>query len=644
MSSTASVHVRPEELIRHLLEGTSSQTGHEFLNALVRSAALAMDVAGVWVTEYLPEKRVLRALAFWMNGGYIQDFEYYIDGTPCELVVEERRLVHIPERVIDLFPNDPDLVKLNAVSYAGVPLMRSDGTVMGHLSALDSKPLELFSELESAFRIFAARAAAELNRLRAEAAIRESEQRFSGLFESAMDAIFELDDDFIIQRANGRAASLFGRSSQSLSQSKLPQLFTQASAKKLCSVADGLDCASQPFAWVAGGLEAVRSDGSQFAAEASISRFDMRGVRRFSLILRNVQDQLAAESRLRELQEETAYLLSEIDERRYGGEIAGNSAAIRGVITAVHQVAPTEATVLITGETGTGKELVARAIHQAGQRSGKPFIRVNCAAIPATLWESEFFGHERGAFTGAATRRTGRFELANGGTIFLDEVAELPLELQPKLLRVLQEGEYEPVGSSQTRKTDARVIAATNRDLAAEVAAGRFREDLYYRLNVFPISVPPLRDRDADVEVLAQNFLTRICAKMGKLRLQLTSDCLRRLRAYQWPGNVRELENIMERAVIIAPDGRLSLRSVLPLREAAPSVERRNSEAITAVRTKGDLREVERDTLVRALEESGWKVAGTTGAAQKLGIPPSTLTSRMKALGIARPKADAQRA
>jgi formate hydrogenlyase transcriptional activator len=644
MGNATSVHVRPEELIRHLLEGTSSQTGHEFLNALVRSVALAMDVAGVWVTEYLPERRMLRALAFWMNGDFVQDFEYYIDGTPCELVVEQRRLVHIPERVIDLFPDDPDLVKLNAVSYAGVPLMRSDGTVMGHLSALDTKALELFPELESAFRIFAARAAAELNRLRAESTVRESEQRFSGLFESAMDAIFELDHEFIIQRANGRAATLFGRPSESLSNSKLSQLFAAASAKKLCAVADGLDCASLPFAWVAGGLDAVRSDGSEFAAEASISRFDVRGVRRFSLILRNVQDQLAAESRLRELQEETAYLLSEVEERQHGGEIVGSSPAIRSVITAVHQVAATPATVLITGETGTGKELVARAIHQASHRSGKPFIRVNCAAIPAALWESEFFGHERGAFTGAATRRTGRFELANGGTIFLDEVAELPLELQPKLLRVLQEGEYEPVGSSQTRKTDARVIAATNRDLSAEVAAGRFREDLYYRLHVFPIPVPALREREGDVEVLAQNFLTRNCARMGRPALSLTADCLRRLRSYHWPGNVRELENVIERAVIIARDERLSLRDVLPLRHISQTVVRRSGEAIPAARTKGELREIERETLVRALEEAGWRVAGATGAAQRLGIPPSTLTSRMKALRIERPRADAARA
>jgi transcriptional regulator with GAF, ATPase, and Fis domain len=330
--------------------------------------------------------------------------------------------------------------------------------------------------------------------------------------------------------------------------------------------------------------------------------------------------------------------MSEINEHQNGGDILGNSPAVRAVITAVHQVAPTPATVLITGETGTGKELVARAIHQASDRATKPFIRVNCAAIPAALCESEFFGHERGAFTGAATRRTGRFELAHGGTIFLDEVAELPLELQPKLLRVLQEGEYESVGSSQTRKVNVRVIAATNRDLSSEVSAGRFREDLYYRLHVFPISVPPLRDRGSDVELLAENFLARNCARMGKAPLELTSDCLRRLRSYHWPGNVRELENVIERAVIISRDGRLNLRDVLPLRKLQQSQERTISDAVSAIRTKSELREIERNTLLRALEEARWKVAGTRGAAQKLGIPPSTLSSRMKALGIQRPR------
>src|SRR5262249_48954201 len=257
---------------------------------------------------------------------------------------------------------------------------------------------------------------------------------------------------------------LFLTSGKSLSSVKMTDLLSTLSAQKLSAVAHDLDPDAQPFAWVPGGLDAVRTDGTTFAAEASVSQFLVQGRRRFSLILRNVQDHLAGDGRFRELKDEPAYLWGEINDRQNPGEILGNSPQIRELITSINQVAPTPATVFITGETGTGKELVARAIHQASDRASKPFVRVNCAAVPAALWESEFFGHEKGAFTGAAARRVGRFELANGGTIFLDEVGELPLELQPKLLRVLQEGEFEPVGSSQTRKVNVRVVAATNRD------------------------------------------------------------------------------------------------------------------------------------------------------------------------------------
>jgi PAS domain S-box-containing protein len=635
--ATRAEATRSDTLIRHLLEGTSSATGHEFLRALVRSAALAMDVAGVWVTEYIPERKVLRSLAFWMNESYVEDYEYLIPGTPCEQVIENACLVHYPERVIELFPDDPDLVKLNAVSYAGVPLLKADGSVLGHLSALDTKPLHLPPEVESVFRIFADRAAAELNRVEAESVVRDSEQRFSRLFESAMDAIFELDGQFRILRANTSASTLFDISGDALVNRRLATLLTQQSTQKLANVAQQLDHDGHDATWVPRGFDAVRSNGLLFPVEASVSRFEVVGEVRYSVILRSVQEQLAAEHRLRELEEEAAYLQGEIEERLFG-DLIGESPAVLQVVAEVRQVAATPATVLITGETGTGKELVARAIHKASPRAGKPFIRVNCAAIPATLCESEFFGHEKGAFTGAAIRRTGRFELAQGGIIFLDEVGELPLELQPKLLRVLQEREYEPVGSSQTRKVDVRVIAATNRNLAAEVAAGRFREDLYYRLNVFPIKVPPLRERGRDVELLAQVCIDRCCARMGKPRAELTADCLRRLRSYHWPGNVRELENVIERAVIIARDSVLSLRSVLPLDNLRPVHACATLANGGSPRTKRELRNLERETLIQALERAGWKVAGPRGAARALGIPPSTLASRMKALHIERPK------
>jgi len=301
------------------------------------------------------------------------------------------------------------------------------------------------------------------------------------------------------------------------------------------------------------------------------------------------------------------------------------------VLRAVKQVAATDASVLVSGETGTGKELVARAIHAASSRRNRPLIKVNCAAIPATLVESEFFGHEKGAFTGATQRRDGRFALADGGTIFLDEVGELPADLQAKLLRVLQEGEFEPVGSSRTRRVDVRVIAATNRDLVQAVRDGRFREDLYYRLNVFPIDVPALRERGDDVIVLARSFAARIAQRMGRTIEPLASEDLACLRAYGWPGNVRELQNVVERAVITSIGGRLAVRRFLP--QLAPPPPARP----TVVRTVRDLEQLERESILAALEASTWQIAGDGGAADRLGTKPSTLRSRMKALGIIRP-------
>ena len=301
------------------------------------------------------------------------------------------------------------------------------------------------------------------------------------------------------------------------------------------------------------------------------------------------------------------------------------------------EVAATDATVLILGETGTGKEVIARSIHRASRRHNRPLIKVNCAAIPATLIESEFFGHEAGAFTGATKKRDGRFAMAHGGTIFLDEVGELPFDLQSKLLRVLQEGEFEPVGSSQTRKVDVRVLAATNRDLQRCTGEGKFREDLYYRLNVFPIELPPLRERRGDIGVLAAAFAEKFAKSMGRPIEPLSADCIRRLEAYRWPGNVRELQNIIERAVITARDGKLNLDRALPESVSVLAVALTDGEAaVKRVRTAKELEDLERENIVAALEASGWKVAGANGAATLLGIKPTTLNSRVKALGIER--------
>jgi len=334
------------------------------------------------------------------------------------------------------------------------------------------------------------------------------------------------------------------------------------------------------------------------------------------------------------LELENAYLQEEIRADHNHQEIVGRSAALRRTIDKIEMVAPTDAAVLITGESGTGKELIARAIHQSSTRSQRPLIRVNCAAVPRELFESEFFGHVKGAFTGAVRERAGRFELADGGTLFLDEVGEIPLELQGKLLRVLQEGQFERVGSDRTQAVDVRIIAATNRDLDDEVAHGRFREDLYFRLNVFPIESVPLRDRPEDIALLASHFLYDACRRFGRENLRLSEAHIARLRTYDWPGNVRELQNVLERAVIISREGQLRLE--LPdvrggdMRAAASAA----SAPQIMVMTESEKKRRDREMIADALEACGGKVSGPGGAAEMLGVKPATLASRIRRWGI----------
>ncbi len=331
-------------------------------------------------------------------------------------------------------------------------------------------------------------------------------------------------------------------------------------------------------------------------------------------------------TRLRgQLEQENRYLQEELKGEHNFEEITGQSDGMKQVFKMIETVAPTAATVLIVGETGTGKELVARALHNMSARREHSLVKVNCAALPAGLIESELFGHEKGAFTGALTRRVGRFELANGGTLFLDEIGDLPLELQPKLLRVLQEGELERVGSPQTIHVDVRVIAATNRDLEQAAQTNRFRPDLYYRLNVFPIRLPPLRERTKDIPLLANYFAQKYSARLGKRTPTLLPSTLKALQAYAWPGNVRELENVIERAVILNQGTHLDLGGWLP--------------APTRTATGGSiqtLEALERDHIIAVLETTNWRVSGERGAATLLGLKPTTLEARMKKLGIRR--------
>jgi formate hydrogenlyase transcriptional activator len=315
-------------------------------------------------------------------------------------------------------------------------------------------------------------------------------------------------------------------------------------------------------------------------------------------------------------------------------ELVGTSPALTRVLRQVEQVAPTDSTVLILGETGTGKDLIATAIHRRSRRAERPLVRVNCAALPATLIESELFGHEKGAFTGAIARKLGRFEVADGGTLVLDEIGELPLELQAKLLRVLQSGDFERLGSPTARRSDARVIAATNRDLAAMARAGTFRADLYYRLGVFPIELPPLRERNEDIGLLTAYFVAKLGPKLGRQITRIPDRALAELMAYDWPGNIRELENVVERSMILSAGSTLEING-LPRATGARTLPSADS-GLVAIRT---LKQVERDHILLVCQACGWRINGRGNAADRLGINPNTLRSRMQKLGIVRPTA-----
>ncbi len=359
--------------------------------------------------------------------------------------------------------------------------------------------------------------------------------------------------------------------------------------------------------------------------------------------LRMIADHLAAaianaraleeiESLKRSLEQENEYLREEVHQSSSFGDLLGQSPALQAVTRQIELVAPTDSAVLILGESGTGKEVVAREIHRRSSRADRPLIKVNCAAIPRELYESEFFGHAKGSFTGALRDRVGRFELADKGTLFLDEIGEIPLDLQSKLLRVLQEGELERIGEERTRRIDVRIIAATNRNLKAEAEAGRFRQDLYYRLSVFPMEIPPLSKRIEDVPILAEHFLARFTKQIGRPRPRLTLANVQELQFYNWPGNVRELQHVLERACIIATDGRLHFD--LPKSQSKRQEKGAIESTPSKILTESEIRELEADNIRAALKASNGKIYGDDGAAAKLKMKPTTLSSRIKAYGI----------
>ena len=385
-----------------------------------------------------------------------------------------------------------------------------------------------------------------------------------------------------------------------------------------------------------------RKDGTSFPVEyVSTPIWENLKLQGAVVVFKDISERKRAEEEIqclrRQLELENAYLNEEVLEAKAYGEIVGSSPALEGILRQVEMVSPTDASVLITGESGTGKELVAREIHNRSARKQRTMIKVNCASIPKELYESEFFGHVKGAFTGAIKDRAGRFQLADGGTLFLDEIGEVPLDLQSKLLRVLQEGTYERIGDEKTLKADVRIIAATNRNLKEEVLAKRFREDLYYRLNVFPIEVPPLRQRTEDIPSLATRFLNQAASKLNLPLPQFTKANVLELKGYDWPGNVRELQNVIERAVITSRSGKL----VFNLNQESKgngrqgkAERRRTSDAETPVLTEEEMKQRDRENILNALDQCGWKITGDGGAAETLGMKPTTLHSKIKKLGL----------
>jgi len=456
------------------------------------------------------------------------------------------------------------------------------------------------------------------DRKRAEEALRVSEQRLSRVLDSALDAIVTLDDGRRVELFNAAAGRVFGCGAAQAIGRPFDRFLTDG----LRAALDTAVREKRLSALAPAGLTARRADGREFAIEATISHVEVGGRDLYTLILRDVEE-------LRALSEEKAYLLEEIKSVHNFDEIIGQSGALHEVLKQVGLVAGTDSSVLVLGETGTGKELIARAVHSNSRRRERPLIKVSGAALPTGLIESELFGHEKGAFTGALEKRVGRFELADGGTIFLDEIGELPPEVQVKLLRVLQEQEFERIGGSRTIRVDVRVIAATNRDLTQAVAEGTFRQDLYYRLNVFPVTLPPLRARPEDVPLLVHYFVARYAAKIGRRITRVPAGAMARLAAYAWPGNVRELENVIERAVILSAGPDLEIAAAI-LPGALPSTPAAPADGAAP------LQQVERDHIVAVLKQTNWRIDGPNGAARVLRLNPSTLRSRMQKLGIRR--------
>ena len=626
-----------EEILKVVSEATAGLTGVDYFQELAKHVTSTLGVRYALVTECTnDEKTRVRCLSYVDRQKLMENIEYDLEGTPCQIVMQGKDYFCADE-LEKAFPKEAGIQ-----SYIAVPIYsQATGEVLGHIAGLDTIPMTANQNQTPILKIFAARAGAEMDRLDAlrklekanielQRLLAESEERFRDLFEEAPIAYVHEGVDSKLIKANRAALRSLG-----LKPEEVPFTYGKTLAP---DTPDAQKRMKEAFESVGRGtdtsgvvLELRRRDNGQPLWIQWWSNPDKSGTYTRTMFI-DITDKVMMEQEQARLKAQNEYLQEEIKLNHNFEEIVSKSKNFHKVLQQIEKVASTDATVLIVGESGTGKELIARAVHNISTRSKRPLVKVNCATLPANLIESELFGHEKGAFTGALDKKLGRFELADGGTIFLDEIGELPVELQAKLLRILQEGEFERLGNPKTFKVNVRVIAATNRNLQQAIEKKEFREDLYYRLNVFPITTPPLKERKEDIPLLIKHFIHKFEGKIGKKINKVDPKVTEALITYDWPGNIRELENLIERALILSTSDTLEYGDWLPMIKKI-AVNTENGKPVLR-----SIEEVEREHIINTLKQTNWKVSGEKGAAKILGLNATTLEARMKKLGIVREK------